>query len=172
VVTIARLNGFRIVRDQWLAFTYIGAILLLVAHDRAWLRRLSPLAWAGRMALTNYMMQVVLLDVLFTPHGFGLKVPPIMVPIGALLLFGLQSALSRWWLSRHRLGPLEDLAVRRYWRGAAAAGSEAGTGVTVGALRRATTPLTLHDRPTPGGSATSSGDPPSDAISSIVPTSM
>jgi uncharacterized protein len=109
VVTMARANGFRIIREQWLAFTYIGVVLLLVARDRAWLQRLGALGWAGRMALTNYMMQVILLDVLFTPHGAGLKVPAIMVPVGALLLLTLQAWMSRWWLARYRLGPLEWL---------------------------------------------------------------
>jgi uncharacterized protein len=105
--TVARFNGLGLVRYQWLAFTYVGAILLLVAHNPDWLRRLSPLAWAGRMALTNYMMQVVLLDVLFTPHGFGFTVPALLVIPGAITLFGLQVATSRWWLSRFRSGPLE-----------------------------------------------------------------
>jgi uncharacterized protein len=107
LATPARLNGLSLLRDQWLAFTYIGVILLLVAHNRAWLQRFSPLAWAGRMALTNYMMQVVLLDVVFTPHGFGLKIPAPMVFVGALLLFAVQAVVSRWWLSRYRSGPLE-----------------------------------------------------------------
>jgi uncharacterized protein len=107
VGTIARLNAFMLLREQWLAFTYVGAILLLVAHAPVWLTRLSPLAWAGRMALTNYMSQVILLDVLFTPHGFGLTVPAPMVFIGAMLLLAGQAMVSRWWLTRFTLGPLE-----------------------------------------------------------------
>jgi len=107
-ITMARVSGFNLIRTQWLAFTYIGAILLLIAHNRdAWLRRFSPLAWAGRMALTNYMMQVVVVDILFTPHGFGMSVSPLMVFGSALLLFATQVVLSRWWLTRFRSGPLE-----------------------------------------------------------------
>jgi uncharacterized protein len=107
VVTMARLNAFMLLREQWLAFAYVGAILLLVAHAPVWLSRLSPLAWAGRMALTNYMTQVILLDVLFTPHGFGFTVPAPMVFMGAVLLFAAQAMVSRWWLTRFTLGPLE-----------------------------------------------------------------
>jgi uncharacterized protein len=99
--------GFTLIRPQWLAFTYIGIVLLLVARDRVWLQRLSPLGWAGRMALTNYMMQVVLLEVLFTPKGLGLKVPALLVFPGAIALFVAQVFMSRWWLSRFRYGPLE-----------------------------------------------------------------
>ena len=105
--TIARVNAFMLVRDAWLAFAYIGAVLLLVARDRAWIGRLAPFAWTGRMALTNYMMQVILLDSLFTPHGLGITVTPALVPLGAITLFAVQAALSRWWLARYRLGPLE-----------------------------------------------------------------
>jgi uncharacterized protein len=116
-ITIARFNGFMLVRDAWLAFTYLGAVLLLVAHDRSWIRRLAPFTWTGRMALTNYMMQVILLDSLFTPHGLGRTVTPFMVPVGALVLFVAQAALSRWWLARYRLGPLEWLwRSATYWR--------------------------------------------------------
>lgn len=107
--TIARANGFRLIRDQWLAFTYIGAVLLLVAGNRAWLDRLVPLAWTGRMALTNYMSQVILLDFLFEAWGLGLVITPAMVPVAAVLLLGTQALLSRLWLARFRAGPLEWL---------------------------------------------------------------
>jgi len=117
IAIIARANGFGIVRDQWLSFTFMGAVLLLVARSRAWLVRLAPFAWAGRMALTNYMTQIVLLDTLFTPHGLGLTVPAIMVPVYALALFTSQVLFSRWWLARYRLGPLEWVwRSVTYWR--------------------------------------------------------
>ena len=57
-----------------MAFTYIGAILLLVAHDPAWLQRLGAFGITGRMALTNYMRQVMILDVAFSNHGFALEI--------------------------------------------------------------------------------------------------
>jgi uncharacterized protein len=114
---IARANAFRLIKVEWLAFTYIGAVLLLVAHNREWIRRLAPFAWTGRMALTNYMTQIVLLDTLFTPHGFDLPVAPLMVPGYAVVLFAAQAALSRWWLGRYRLGPLEWVwRSITYWR--------------------------------------------------------
>ena len=99
--------GFQLIRHQWLTFTYMGVILLLVARGPQWVRRLSPLGWAGQMALTNYMMQVVLLDTVFTPHGLGLKIPALLVFPGAIALFVCQVFMSRWWLARFRHGPLE-----------------------------------------------------------------
>ena len=69
------------------------------------------------MALTNYMVQVILLDVLFTPHGFGLTVPAPMVFGGALLLFAGQVLVSRWWLTHYTAGPLEWVwRWFTYWR--------------------------------------------------------
>lgn len=116
ISTFARM-GFQLIRPQWLTFTYLGAILLLVASNRDWLRRLAPFALAGRMALTNYMMQVVLLDLLFTPHGFGLRIPAPFVLPGAVALFVAQVFMSRWWLTRFRYGPLEWLwRSVTYWR--------------------------------------------------------
>jgi uncharacterized protein len=107
IAAMFRTSGFGLVRPELLAFTYMGTVLLLVAHNRVWLQRLSFFGWAGRMALTNYMMQVILLDTMFTPHGFGLKIPAPLVWPGAIALFVAQVYMSRWWLARFRIGPLE-----------------------------------------------------------------
>ena len=106
IVASARV-GFQLIREQWLAFTYIAAILLLVAYSNAWSRRLSFLAWPGRLALTNYLMHIALLEVFFTPHGLGLKIPALLVFPAAIAVFAAQIAFSRWWLARYRYGPLE-----------------------------------------------------------------
>jgi uncharacterized protein len=114
---ITRTNFWRLPRDSWLAFTYMGVVLLLVAHDAAWLRRLAPFAWNGRMALTNYMTQVAFLDLTFTRHGLGLAPSPAMILPGAFALFIVQALFSRWWLARYRLGPLEWIwRCATYWR--------------------------------------------------------
>ena len=59
------------------------------------------------MALTNYMLQVAVLDLLASQYGFGLKLRPMVYVMGALLLFGGEVALSTAWLARFRFGPLE-----------------------------------------------------------------
>jgi uncharacterized protein len=107
IAAIARTSGFGLFRPGWLAFTYMGIVLLLVAHNRAWLQRLSSFGWAGKMALTNYMMQVMILDVFGSPKGFGIKLPALLVFPAAIALFVAQVYMSRWWLSRYRFGPLE-----------------------------------------------------------------
>ena len=102
-------DGYGLIRGTWLAFTYIGAVLLLVAHDRAWLRRLSAFGWTGRMALTNYMIQIAILDLAFAPYALGLTVAPLVGLVAAIALFLIDAAFSRWWLVRFRYGPLEWL---------------------------------------------------------------
>jgi uncharacterized protein len=111
---VARLMfGFGLIRGMWLTFTYMGIVLLLVARSPVWLKRLSFFGWAGRMALTNYMVQIILLDLLFSQYAFGVSLRPIAGATAAIALFLADSAISRWWLARHRYGPLEWL-----WRSA------------------------------------------------------
>jgi uncharacterized protein len=113
-VIVARLiYGLGLIREMWLAFAYIGVVLLLVAHNRDWIRRLGLFAWTGRMALTNYMIQVALLDFMFAKYALGLVVTPLVGLTMAVALFLADALVSRWWLSRFRYGPLEWL-----WRSA------------------------------------------------------
>jgi len=105
--------GFGLIRGMWLTFTYIGAILLLVAHDPAWLRRLAIFGWPGRTALTSYMSQVVLIDLMFAKYALGASVTPLGGLAAGLLLFLANVAFSQWWLRDHPYGPLEWL-----WRSA------------------------------------------------------
>jgi len=88
-------------------------VLLLVARDRDWLRHLAPLGWTGRMALTNYMIQITLLDLMFSKYGLGLQVTPLVGLTMAVALFAADALFSRWWLARFRYGPFEWL-----WRSA------------------------------------------------------
>ena len=100
-------NGLGLLQDQWLCLTYIGAVLLLLAYHPAWTARLRVFAWAGRMALTNYMLQVAVLDVLASGYGLGLRLRPYGYVAAASLLFATEGALSGIWLAHFRFGPLE-----------------------------------------------------------------
>ncbi len=94
--------------DQWLAFTYAGGALLLLARFPRWVERLRPIGQAGRMALTNYLLQIAVLDVLFSGYGVHLpEIRPIIGPLATGLLFGAEMAFSRIWLARYRIGPAE-----------------------------------------------------------------
>lgn len=99
--------GFGMVQDQWLCFAYIGAVLLLLAYRPGWTARLEPLGQAGRMALTNYMLQAALLDLLASGYGVGLRLRPFLYAPAALACFAVVATVSVAWLRRYRFGPLE-----------------------------------------------------------------
>lgn len=112
VVQVARPlhNGFGLVNGMFLAFTYVGAIALLVAFSKVWEHRLAAIfGAAGRLALTNYIVHFAVLSVLIYPYGFGVKFTPQSGAAAAVILFAALAVFSRWWLARFRLGPAEWL---------------------------------------------------------------
>jgi uncharacterized protein len=112
-----------------LCFFYASAIILL-AQKATWKRRLAPLAPVGRMALSNYLLQVLIFKVL--THGLGLygRIGPLFGAFVGLLVFMLQLLVSIWWMKRFRFGPAEWL-----WRT-----------LTYGKLQ----PMRMAHRPDPG----------------------
>jgi uncharacterized protein len=61
------------------------------------------------MALTNYIVQVAILDVLFSNYALGLRITPLASFGAATALFAIDAAISRWWLERFHFGPFEWL---------------------------------------------------------------
>lgn len=86
-------------------------LVLLLFRSRVGGSVLKVLAPTGRMALTNYVGQSLVLALLFTGLGLGLAnvLPPALVLAVAVVLFTIQVVLSRLWLTRFRAGPLEAL---------------------------------------------------------------
>jgi len=93
-----------------LAFAYAAA--LFTRASPAVVRWLAP---AGRMPLTNYLMQSIAMGALLS--GWGFKLAPRFgyteTAALALAIFAVQLVLSRWWLQHWQQGPLE--AVWRRW---------------------------------------------------------
>jgi uncharacterized protein len=91
-----------------LAIAYVAGICLLYTGEAH--TKLNVFAPAGRMALSNYILQTVIGTFLWT--GFGLALPPIgpayytFVCIG---IFILQLFFSYLWLQKFNYGPLEWL---------------------------------------------------------------
>ena len=87
------------------------SLIVLAMQKPAWARRLRWFAPAGRMALTNYLMQSVICTAIFYGYGLGYfeQLPRAWQPLFVVVVFALQVVLSRWWLSRHRYGPMEWL---------------------------------------------------------------
>ncbi len=93
-----------------LGLAYVAALMLLLKSEH-WRSRLSHLKWAGRMAVTNYLMQSVAFN--FVAYGYGLgmfsKFTPAITLLYSLGFFIAQVWISRWWLTRFRFGPVEWL---------------------------------------------------------------
>ena len=90
---------------------YVLTLVRLAQHP-IWAARLAPMAAAGRMPLTNYLMQTALCTTLFYGWGFGLwgQVGPAAgLALALLIFFGVQLPCSLWWLRHHDQGPMERL---------------------------------------------------------------
>ncbi|HJU66418.1 MAG TPA: DUF418 domain-containing protein [Gemmatimonadaceae bacterium] len=127
--------GLGVISDQWLAFTYIGALTLLLTWRPRWTSRLALFGTVGRIALTNYVLQCLVLEYLSSPFGLNLKLRPYYYALGAVVLFAVQVVISRLWLSRFRYGPLEWLwrsATYMRWQPMRLRGTEPGTLVVTG----------------------------------------
>jgi len=103
---------------------YVLTIVRL-AQIPVWQRWLAPFAAAGRMPLTNYLMQTALCTTLFYGWGFGLwgtVGPAAGLALAVAIFFVIQVPWSLWWLKRHARGPLEAVWARlTYGRPAASA---------------------------------------------------
>jgi uncharacterized protein len=110
VMRLISLLCYNLSRVLIMAF-YVTLIPRRVHHD-AWHRLLGPMAIAGRMSLTNYLMQTLLATGLFYGWGFGFwgkAGPALDLAIAVAIFFFVQVPLSRLWLRRFELGPLEYL---------------------------------------------------------------
>ena len=91
-----------------LAMGYAATLALWYTDGKLnWL--LLPLRHAGRMALTNYIMQSVMGIIIYYGIGLGLGVkagPSLFMPV-AVGVFIFQVLYSRIWLSYFQYGPLE-----------------------------------------------------------------
>ncbi len=101
-----------------LALGYIGGLGLLSAAGRLGL--LSAFAASGRLAMSNYVVQSLVMTTVFYPYGLGLygRWGALAALLLALALGTAQVWLSGLYLSRFASGPLEWLVRKAvYWRG-------------------------------------------------------
>lgn len=87
----------------------VGAALVLLCWHRVFERQLVKLALVGRMGLTNYLWQSVVLSLVFLPYGAGVgsSWPYWAYPLCAILIYASHFAISSWWLHRYSVGPTE-----------------------------------------------------------------
>ena len=93
-----------------LTFAIIALMLTLFGtkHGLFWRDALAP---AGRMALSNYLLQSVICGFIFYGYGLGLidKTTAAENVLIGLAIFIFQLFLSRWWMRNFYYGPLEWL---------------------------------------------------------------
>jgi len=88
---------------------YVATIVRAV-HNVRWRERLAPIATVGRMPLTNYLFQTLLATFVFYGWGLGLwgRVgPALQLVLAIAIYFAIQVPLSRFWMNRFALGPME-----------------------------------------------------------------
>jgi len=116
------LAKFCFVVSRFGVMIFYIAVIVRAMHDTTWRRRLQPLVDAGRMPLTNYLMQTLIATSVFFGWGLGLwgQVGPALQLVFVFSVFFLiQVPFSRWWLGRYQTGPMEYLwRVLTYGRGA------------------------------------------------------
>ncbi|MEP7165479.1 MAG: DUF418 domain-containing protein [Ferruginibacter sp.] len=91
-----------------LSLAYVSSVCLM------WIRTKGNNKWkwlapAGRMALTNYLMQTIICISIFYGVGFGVGGnigPTVFIPI-ALAIYITQVIYSNWWFKYFNYGPME-----------------------------------------------------------------
>lgn len=106
---------FQLVGDSGLSLFYGSGLTILVTLRDKWRRWMMSVGQVGRMGLTNYLLQSLIMLLLMCSFGLGLADHIGLagsVPL-KMALFVAEIAMSGWWLRRFRFGPVEWL-----WRGA------------------------------------------------------
>jgi len=94
------------------AATALYLAWFVAQRDAPWMRRvIAWLAPAGRMPLTNYLMQAVILGALLTGWGlgWGAHLGRAELALLALAIVAVQIVVSRWWIGCVGQGPIEAL---------------------------------------------------------------
>jgi uncharacterized protein len=118
--------AYWVCRLSMMLFYVLTVVRLMQRPD--WARRLEPLRDAGRMPLTNYLLETAICTAIFYGWGLGLwgKVgPAAQLVLAFVVFFGVLVPWSRWWLARHERGPMEML-----WSRLTYGGGRVGAGAT------------------------------------------
>lgn len=88
---------------------YIAAISAAFVSLPRVARASRIFAAPGAIGLTNYLIQSVVMTLLFAKYGVGLDEPRALVwlALNVAFFFAVQVPVSRWWTARYRFGPAE-----------------------------------------------------------------
>jgi uncharacterized protein len=94
-----------------LALGYIATIVVICTFIPLAIKVLMPFAKLGRMSLTMYLMQSILLSVLFYNWGFGLY-GQVDVELGiyiSIAIILVQIGIAELWFMKFKQGPIESI---------------------------------------------------------------
>lgn len=91
----------------WGLAAFYASFLLLLIQRRSWQQWLAPLGAVGRMALTNYILQAVIIVPVCIGFNLFDRVTPSLGALLALAVWSVQVPASVWWLRHFRFGPAE-----------------------------------------------------------------
>lgn len=92
------------------AIFYATSIVLL--FQKSWWRsKLINFSYVGRLSLSNYLLQSLIGTFIFYSYGLGFygQVSPFYGVILTIIIYILQVQLSKLWLKRYKIGPVEWL---------------------------------------------------------------
>ena len=111
--------SFRTLWEFWMfsSAALYALILISVASFAKGKRIFTPLASFGQMALSNYLIQsLVLVPYLLLTDKIK-SIGPTEGLITFIIVIGLQLIFSQWWMSKYKLGPFEWLLRSfTYWK--------------------------------------------------------
>ncbi|MGH3118432.1 MAG: DUF418 domain-containing protein [Gaiellales bacterium] len=91
----------------WGLAAFYASSLLLLCQRSAGRRWLAPLGAVGRMSLTNYLLQAVLVVPVCIAFDLFDRVTPSLGILLGLAVWSVQVPMSVWWLRHFRFGPAE-----------------------------------------------------------------
>jgi len=96
-----------ILSTRWLGFAFATSLawLTVVSPRARW--ALSPVAGAGKMAITFYVLHVFALELLLGGYWFQVPLTPLQGFLAAAATYAAMSAAAHAWLRRFRYGPVE-----------------------------------------------------------------
>lgn len=108
--------------DMWQKLVFTGVLIasfVILHQNKTFSKRISSLRFYGKMSLTNYITQSIVGAAIYFP--FGLYLAPhcgytVSLLIG-LFTFFLQIIFCKWWLGKHKQGPLEYIWHKWTWIG-------------------------------------------------------
>lgn len=115
-VVVQSVGGFFVVLAGQVLLMSLAAPVLTVGIAACGVLRYErgPWPWlesAGRLALSNYLVQSMVFSTVFYAYGFGLfgRVGAATGVALSVTLFTAQLMVSRWWLDRFTTGPVERI---------------------------------------------------------------